>query len=116
MAEEYPLNTSPLAHCVNPTWCAGGLIRYNKLRKLKKSKNYIERRDKPYKAQIGSKPFESLVGLIFLRFFKFICEKNCPRLDIGRTRMDESKMVCADKPYNGPLVKTTLEEIIVNTF
>ena len=25
-----------------------------------------------------------------------ICEKCCPRLDIGRTRMDESKMVCAD--------------------
>ena len=24
------------------------------------------------------------MGLIFLRFFKFICEKSCPRLDIGR--------------------------------
>ena len=29
-------------------------------------------------------PTENLVGLIFLFFFKFICEKSCPRLDIGR--------------------------------
>ena len=34
---------------------------------------------------VGSKPIESLVGLIFLCFFKFICEKSCPRLDIGRS-------------------------------
>ena len=44
----------------------------------------IEKTVKPYKAQIGSEPTENLVGLIFLRFFKFICEKSCPRLDIGR--------------------------------
>jgi len=34
------------------------------------------------------KPIESLVGLIFLRFFKFVCEKSCPRLDIGRMSLD----------------------------
>lgn len=27
------------------------------------------------------------MGLIFLRFFKFICEKSCPRLDIGRSSL-----------------------------
>ena len=32
-------------------------------------------------------PTENLVGLIFLCFFKFICEKSCPRLDIGRHRL-----------------------------
>ena len=25
-----------------------------------------------------------------------ICEKCCPRLDIGRTRVDESEVVCTD--------------------
>lgn len=29
------------------------------------------------------------MGLIFLRFFKFICEKSCPRLDIGREELDK---------------------------
>ena len=37
-----------------------------------------------YKAQSGSILTENLVGLIFLLFFKFICKKCCPRLDIGR--------------------------------
>jgi len=43
------------------------------------------------------------VGLIFLRFFKFICEKSCPRLDIGRLagrlgQMDETRQVHHTKP------------------
>ena len=37
-----------------------------------------------------------------MRFFKFICEKSCPRLDIGRLagrlgQMDETRQVHADK-------------------
>ena len=43
-------------------------------------------------------PTENLVELIFLFFFKFICEKSCPRLDIGRLagrlgQMDETRQV-----------------------
>ena len=43
-------------------------------------------------------PTENLVGLIFLLFFKFICEKSCPRLDIGRPagrlgQVDETRQV-----------------------
>ena len=37
----------------------------------------------PYKAPIGSEPTENLVGLIFLRFFKFICEKVVQDLTSG---------------------------------
>ena len=46
---------------------------------------------KPHKARIGSQNrLKALWGLFFYAFFKFICEKSCPRLDIGRTRMDAS--------------------------
>lgn len=46
------------------------------------------------------------MGLIFLRFFKFICEKSCPRLDIGRLagrlgQMDETRQVHHTKPKRG---------------
>ena len=35
---------------------------------------------------------ESLVGLIFLNFFKFICEKSCPRLDIRRLLRSDKQL------------------------
>lgn len=53
---------------------------------------------KPYKAQIGSIPTESLVGLIFLLFFKFICKKCCPRLDIGRKGLFSEIYEAVSKP------------------
>ena len=74
---------------------AGGVDRYIRmlLKYLDKEKfENIEKTVKPYKAQIGSEPTENLVGLIFLRFFKFICEKSCPRLDIGRHRLAAREM------------------------
>ena len=45
-----------------------------------------------------TKPIESLVGLIFLRFFKFICEKSCPRLDIGRKGLFSEIYEAVSKP------------------
>ena len=34
---------------------------------------------------------KALWGLFFCAFFKFICEKSCPRLDIGRRWLETQK-------------------------
>ena len=41
------------------------------------------------------------MGLIFLRFFKFICEKSCPRLDIGRRGLFPEIYKAVYKPNGG---------------
>ena len=52
-----------------------------------------------------------------MRFFKFICEKSCPRLDIGRLagrlgQMDETRQVHAQAEANRKLAESLSDTLI----
>ena len=64
-----------------------------------------------YKAQIGSIPTESLVGLIFLLFFKFICEKFVQDLTSAGSSDTDSFMEELKELAKGCLLYTSHHEV-----